>query len=961
MPVSVDYQDERKFATAALAAAEAGQQVMELGWRRDYQDIREKGWSHFEETRSNIISRTLPSTRYWGVDHWASRTQQGAYLNWVVGNAMIPEVDPDPAHEGIQRIDRSTVLELKALTFLGEELRQSLDNAEGGLNPLGLHQDSVAFDLNPHGDGTSGSGFALGQTSHFEQILGRAKGTLNNAVIAFDDAKDVTRLMRSDDDSLNEFKTKVDQQELAFTNQLIGIYGTPYPDDIGPGKTFSTGYAGPDLFHYRYIDDVELDFHEQVAKEDSITFRLDTQTHPSDWDPEDRHTFFFAATALEIRDAQGDITDSDYDANDDYIEFTLDPHGFFDKPDTWQSRRESPGELQATIMRVINARNRVYEELEGHNELKYRFDRMLEVMLAKFKTMEKIKTTNEDIRALNAKASLIRTAGTVADQIAGAALDYYERIGDVALSIFPANTILGLASGGDLFSSARAALRATYTAGWYVTAGVKVAALIASGVSASLLEAEAVALHFDSIVPTEIKQTQKELVYGVDIALKELNQHYFSINRALVEWENALMEFRALEAGGLTVQQEREMFRQRAAVVIQGYRTRDAAFRLFRNEKLERYKTLFDLAARYAFLAAQAYDYETGLLHTDEGRGFIERIIRSRALGVVENGEPQFAGSNLGDPGISSILAEMEADWEVLKGRLGFNNPDVYGTTFSLRTENFRILPGIDGDVEWRDILEEARVANLLDDADVRRYCMQIDEGDGLPVPGIVLNFGTTIANHLNFFGNLLAAGDSNFSPTSFATKVFSVGIVLEGYLGMADPALNSGVVGESPPEPPDISFLDDDALAATPYIYFVPVGVDSLRTPPLGDLSVIRSWQIQDVTIPLPFNIGDSSFSSKLLYQSSDSLTEPIFEIRKHQAFRPVSSATVFSGDNGRLLPSTFTNSRLIGRSVWNSQWKVVIPGRVLLNDPDEGLERFIRTVTDIQLHFETYSYSGN
>ena len=80
--------------------------------------------------------------------------------------------------------------------------------------------------------------------------------------------------MRSDDDSLNEFKTKVDQQELAFTNELIEIYGTPYPDDIGPGKTFSTGYAGPDLFHYRYIDNVELDFHEQVAKEDSITFRV---------------------------------------------------------------------------------------------------------------------------------------------------------------------------------------------------------------------------------------------------------------------------------------------------------------------------------------------------------------------------------------------------------------------------------------------------------------------------------------------------------------------------------------------------------------------------------------------------------------------------------------------------------------------------------------------------------------
>ena len=41
--------------------------------------------------------------------------------------------------------------------------------------------------------------------------------------------------------------------------------------------------------------------------------------------------------------------------------------------------------------------------------------------------------------------------------------------------------------------------------------------------------------------------------------------------------------------------------------MVQGFRTRAAALRIFRNEKLERYNTLFDLAARYAFMAAQAY------------------------------------------------------------------------------------------------------------------------------------------------------------------------------------------------------------------------------------------------------------------------------------------------------------------------------------------------------------------
>jgi hypothetical protein len=60
-------------------------------------------------------------------------------------------------------------------------------------------------------------------------------------------------------------------------------------------------------------------------------------------------------------------------------------------------------------------------------------------------------------------------------------------------------------------------------------------------------------------------------------------------------------------------------------------------------------------------------------------------------------------------------------------------------------------------------------------------------------------------------------------------------------------------------------------------------------------------------------------------------------------------------------LVASQYTNRRLIGRSVWNSKWKLVIPGHTLLNDPDEALDRFIRTVKDVKLNFLTYSYAGN
>jgi hypothetical protein len=184
----------------------------------------------------------------------------------------------------------------------------------------------------------------------------------------------------------------------------------------------------------------------------------------------------------------------------------------------------------------------------------------------------------------------------------------------------------------------------------------------------------------------------------------------------------------------------------------------------------------------------------------------------------------------------------------------------------------------------------------------------------------------------------------------------------------MNDPTANNtavtGAGGASATEPSSW-FLDATALSATPYLYLVPVGVDSMRSPPLGDASQIRTWSVDDLAIPMPFNIGASGFSTQALYQSADSLSEPLFALRKHQAFRPVSSTSYFNpglyGPGGTLVRSQFTNNRLVGRSVWNSQWKLVIPGRTLLNNPNEGLDRFIRTVKDIKLHFVTYSYSGN
>jgi hypothetical protein len=964
-PVSVDYQDERKFAAAAAALARAGRQIFDLNWRKDYAPTREQGWAHFSPTRVN--SRRSYETsdgpknpeRFWGMDHWASRVGQGTYLNWVVGNAILPYADPIPTHEGIQKVDRTTVPELRELATIGAGLQTALDNAEGGQSPLGIPEGGLAFDINPY------AVVGMENGTHFEQVFKRAKSTLQNAVAAFDDAKDVTRLMRSEQDSLAELQNTVARQEQAYTVALIDLYGTPYPDDIGPGKLYRQGYNGPDLIHYKYVDLPEANIPEIWSYSNTTEWSIPLRNLPTNW---------VAGTYVSTN--SGTIITNSFPAQHyEYINFpevetltfNIGPHGFAEKPANWTSRRYSPGKIQQAISEQILAHMRLRQTINDTAGDLVVFQKTIDVFEADNATFKTIRDIQTGLLVADEVLEKTKFAFDLYDKYnESIKKDIVDGAGLIAHG-FPDSFIAGLAAGGDLTSAGEAAVLA---AGLQVTSVLDKVALAKYTVFSAWELATTTArkyAEFFGIAPMERAKELRNAVQDIGNKLGDMQGRLWTINERVREYDDKQRAVRALIAQGDTIQAEREIFRQRAAAVVHGYRTRDAAFRIFRNEKLERYKTLFDLAARYALLAANAYDYETGLLNTSAGREFKRRIINARALGVVREGEPQFAGSNTGDPGLSSALAEMKADWDVLRGRLGFNSPDAYTTTVSLRTEQLRLLPGTDGDISWQDVLHRARVDNILADGDVRRFCLQVDAGDGLPVPGIILTFSTTIADGLNLFGQPLAAGDSTFSPSSFATKIFAAGAALEGYRGMGTPSANDGAVsgaGGASVEDPPVWFLDPNALAATPYIYLVPVGVDSLRTPPLGDATGIRTWNVEDLAIPLPFNIGASGFSEGGLFQSGDTLTEPLFARRKHQAFRPVPSPDYFNTDiyyGGDLLRSQYTNNRLIGRSVWNSQWKLVIPGRTLLNNPQEGLDRFIRTVKDIKLHFVTYSYSGN
>ncbi len=953
-PVSVDYQDERKFAAAAAAVARAGRQAFDLTWRQDYQAVRTGGWNHFGATKVNAQRQytdgvtNYASTRYWGTDHWASRAGQGGYLNWVVGNAMIPAQDPNPLHEGIQKIDRTTVPELPELAVIGDDLQRAMESAEGGMTPVGLPENALAFDLNPNATGTENG-------THFDQIYTRAKAALKNAVASFDDAKDVTRLMRSEQDSLADFQNAVAKQEIAYENSLIELYGTPYTDDIGPGKTWQQGYGGPDLVHYTYVDRPENPFLAVWNYPGTNSaYRIFIGDFPNDWATN------YNLTDLEVLAA----SNPQYSNGVDYVEINIGADGFAQKPEGWTGQRAAPGQIQQAISKVVAAHTAMRQALFDNAGGKDDLDRTIGLFQANLTTRDQIRQSQQGLLLADTVLQNAKFANDLYQQTLDATIENVTYAYRNASDALPTSLIVGVASGGDLTFGGRAALAAM---GYSTKAALDAAAFSRGAIVSALENATESARRFTefySIAPLERTIELREQVAALGEALSAVQSTLGNINVRFREYDDAQRAYRALVAQGDRVQQERLVFRKRASAVIQGYRTRDAAFRIFRNEKLERYKTLFDLAARYAFLAANAYDYETGLLGGSPGHDFIHRIVASRALGVVRNGEPQYAGSTTGDPGLSSALAEMKADWEVVRGRMGFNNPDAYGTTVSLRTEAFRILPTTNGSANWKDLLQRHRMSDLLADSDVRRHCMQISRGDGLPAPGILIDFSTVIADGYNLFGQQLAAGDHAFSPSAFATRIFGVGIALPGYRGMDQPSANAGAGGVSPPDP-DLSYLDPLALSATPYVYLIPVGEDIMRAPPLGDASEIRSWQVADVAIPLPFNIGASDFSNLPLYTSSDSLSEPLFALRKHQSFRPVPDASYFStslyGASGSLLRSQYTSNRLVARSVWNTRWKLIIPGHVLLNDPEEGLNRFISTVQDIKVHFVTYSYSGN
>jgi hypothetical protein len=890
VPFSVGFEHERKFAVAAAARARAGAEIVNLTYRNAYVEDPAGQWQGYTDPNTN---------RAWGLAEWGSRAGQGAFFDWVTANALLPAIDSDPTHTGIQKIDRTTVTEIRDITSALGDIQTKVDQADRGLNPLGLAKNVLPFDIDPNL-------ISQGQT-HFEQIYGRAVTALNNVIAVFNRANNCTQLLRQQADTVSDFQTKVTNQEADFNSRLIEVFGYPYAEDIGPGGTYPSGYSGPDIYHFDYVE------------ESAITGDANPPTQ---------------TLTLNFQDL-GVASDGSLVETPHTVSYNLSTQALgLIKPAGWTSR-QAPGQIQLARSDFLQGNARFQKALADYGNLIQQVeDRATLLALQQNVAANQIQIMNQNLQ----------TQQGLDQQIADS------KINEQGWQLLGVGTLRD----GDATAEALSKVTGVDND---VTAPIRGAIKLTAGLTALGFESAAASEQFNQLLfqqdkeiaslqqQIDITTAQNQVVLASDLQqLEVLVRQESSARLELFNAAEAVQQligrYNAALASGERLLEDRLRFRQQTAAQIQQYRYKDMAFRIFRNDALQKYRAQFDLAAMYVYLAARAYDYETNLKKSDPrgpGSDFMTSIVRAQALGIIQNGLPQ-TGPATGDAGLADPMARMNLNWQlVLKGQLGFNNPQNETGRFSLRSELFRVQAGSAGSATWRAALTHSVVDNLLTMPEFKRFCIPFQPQ--LPVePAIVIPFDTTINFGQNFFGWPLAGGDNNYDSTHFATKVRSVGVWFANY--------------------------NNVALSSTPHVYLIPVGADVMRSPSLN-VGDIRQWKILDQALPVPFPLTAVSLNDPA-WIPTDSLAEQMARIRLYPEFRAYTDGGVFDPSQ------VISNYRLIGRSVWNTRWLLIIPAGELLSDRTEGIQRFINGallpngsrdgngVTDIKIFFQTYAYAG-
>jgi len=900
--VNVDYTDEARFAQAAAALSRTSVDILDRTVRKVWQDYGRMGGYEDED-----------ASRAFGYGEWGSRGAVNAFVNWAVANSLLPEnvstnLQQEYEDQGLQHINRDTVSELIALATYQDTIQKKMDQMDAGLNPLGFTENAIPFDLSP-------DDVVEGKVSHFEQICERAETALKNASVTLNNAQTIASRTRQMQDVQNNFQQSLDQQEAAYNEQLIKIFGYPVSGDIGPSGTYPQGYTGPDLFHYMWMDYTaygltDLDLVATYTDEKSIA--------NNEWD----------VTLTYVRAANGLIL----------------------KPVGVSGTRYAMGEIQLAYIDFIKAMVAVKQSIAAVDGAGENVDAVARDVAARISVTSVKNALQTTLSGAQMVQSWTDAAAQNALILADLNLDTVKQLGDKITDVLPTVAGAGMAVIIDPGSIVKGVELPASIAN-YVT--VRNAKMIAEKALVSAKKLVDVAeLVMDQYVAKsdfafEIKDLVAQNTEAIDNYLETLDHHQVVWGDLLEAQEH----YNKLMADGQRIQDEREMVRKQAADTLSRTRYNDMFFRLTQNEGMNRFSTAFDLAQKYVWLTAKAYDYETGgqlaLEAGGSGREFLDEIVGARMIGETDNGSPMLWGGD-GDAGLSDILARMKANWLVLKPRLGINNPQEEVTWFSLRQEAFRIKPDASGNAAWRTELTKHWVDNLLAQPAYKRFCQPLQSQDGLAVnePALVIPFSTTIDFAKNFFDKDLAGGDNSYSSANFATKIYAAGVYFDSY----NEPTQSGMYPQ---------------LAAQPYVYLIPVGLDRMRVPGLDDTVV--SYNVVNQVIPVPFPIGSGYLDEAWgdLYNDYTGGVDAQTKIRRHPLFRASTTPTDVA---------TYLSKDLIGRSVWNTQWLLIVPAGSLGADRVKSLKTFIEgidsnsdglpdqdAVQDIMIGFRTYSHSGN
>src|SRR5690606_32414962 len=191
--------------------------------------------------------------RAWGVDEWARRSGQGAYFDWVTANALLPSTHPNTTLEGVRKVDRGSNADIPVISANLNSIQRTVDRADRGYNPLGLVRGAQIFDLDPMFEYFGEYGAGTRVKLHFDQIQERAEEMVESATTVWDRANQSSQMIRQIGSSEAEFRNSTFQEDLAYRNRLIQIFGKPYAGTIGPGRLYPAGYEGPDLALYMYV------------------------------------------------------------------------------------------------------------------------------------------------------------------------------------------------------------------------------------------------------------------------------------------------------------------------------------------------------------------------------------------------------------------------------------------------------------------------------------------------------------------------------------------------------------------------------------------------------------------------------------------------------------------------------------------------------------------------------------